>query len=229
MGFYVENTVLNSDDLVYVPTPEDIRYLAIIVAEKIVKYQVDENIHFDQVVSIANGGDNISRLIAQYCALGNKKQGSIRVSSYTKDEGSLSETQDGLRLIYRDINENAENTLVIDDLSDTGDTLDWLNNELNNSESDNKAYQFATLWVKEGTKFTPDFYGENRINNQWIALLRESDESLEELEKRKMQDETETDINERKNKAYSAMRYLISKGIDESVFPDELKMLKIEQ
>lgn len=60
---------------------------------------------------------------------------------------------------HKDIKDSE--VLVVDDISDTGNTLWFLPNV--------DKYNIITLFVKEGTKFLPDFYC-NKEKTKWIKF-----------------------------------------------------------
>lgn len=58
------------------------------------------------------------------------------------------------------------NILIIDDLSDTGNTFNFFGNFLKNNNIIN--FKTASLYLKTGTNFIPDFYVSSFDNDVWL-------------------------------------------------------------
>jgi len=56
--------------------------------------------------------------------------------------------------------------LVVDDLSDKGNTLQFVKDYLD--QHDFNFYRFATLYIKKSTKFTPTYYIDEFDDNIWL-------------------------------------------------------------
>lgn len=65
-------------------------------------------------------------------------------------------------------NNKEKNILVVDDLSDKGQTLKYINNTLLN----NKLYRikYATLYTKISTEFIPDYYVRPYEDTSWLVF-----------------------------------------------------------
>jgi xanthine phosphoribosyltransferase len=60
-----------------------------------------------------------------------------------------------------------KNILVVDDLSDRGSTLHYVQKYFNKI----KVYPtFLTLYIKESTKFVPDLYARSYKDNEWLIF-----------------------------------------------------------
>jgi len=58
--------------------------------------------------------------------------------------------------------------LIVDDISDSGKTLVKLVNEYQTTKG--MAYKVATVFVRDGTKYEPDFFGERLDHDKWIEF-----------------------------------------------------------
>ena len=72
--------------------------------------------------------------------------------------------------LITDKNRISNKTLVVDDISDTGETLEKL-------LKDRKYFAVATLWICEDTKFTPTFTCRSKTSDEWIIYPWETEES----------------------------------------------------
>jgi len=70
-----------------------------------------------------------------------------------------------------------EKIIVIDDISDSGKTFSAVIEEIYNKYSgfsygnrlyDGKTLKTASLYLREGSEFTPDFYGEKVCHKEWF-------------------------------------------------------------
>ena len=60
----------------------------------------------------------------------------------------------------------AKGWLIVDDLSDTGETLEKIKQQLEQQYSNIKM-RTAVIWIKEGSTFNPDFFA-SRVPKVWI-------------------------------------------------------------
>ena len=59
--------------------------------------------------------------------------------------------------------------LVVDDISDSGHTLEYIKNELSTNYGLNNI-KFATLYTKRSTSFTPDYFVTEFPDESWVAF-----------------------------------------------------------
>ena len=59
--------------------------------------------------------------------------------------------------------------LVVDDISDSGHTLEYIKNELSTNYGLNNI-KFATLYTKKSTSFTPDYFVTEFPDESWVAF-----------------------------------------------------------
>tara|TARA_A100001037_G_scaffold244817_1_gene225864 strand:+ start:49168 stop:49632 length:465 start_codon:yes stop_codon:yes gene_type:complete len=64
--------------------------------------------------------------------------------------------------------------LVIDDISDTGETFKFLMNHFGKNKQINKIIT-CSLFVRRSTSFVPDYYHTDIVGNEWIVFPWESD------------------------------------------------------
>ena len=75
-----------------------------------------------------------------------------------------------------------EEILIIDDISDTGKTLIGI--------KDITKYKTITLYIKEGTKFMPDYYLHKCKREEWLVFAWEENEHIKEYSSRCERDNT---------------------------------------
>ena len=120
---------------------------------------------FNQIVCIARGGlrvgDVMSRIFKLPLAI-------IFTSSYTGEAGTergeltvskhMSMTTDGI----------GERVLLVDDLVDSGVTLDAVKRHITEAHPGAKEIRTAVLWYKACSKYKPDYYVDYLAENPWI-------------------------------------------------------------
>ena len=116
----------------------------------------------NNIIGIAKGGLIPATILAK--RLGIKRVFSIGAASYNGYE----KDKEGLQ-VYQDIPEELHNqiNLYVDDISDTGDTFNFLLKERGH-DLDRGIYT-ATIHVKPHTKFKPNFYHKEVDNDDWIV------------------------------------------------------------
>jgi hypothetical protein len=120
---------------------------------------------FNQIVCIARGGlrvgDVMSRIFKLPLAI-------IFTSSYTGEAGMhrgsltvskhMSMTTDGI----------GERVLLVDDLVDSGVTLDVVKRHIVEAFPAVREIRTAVLWYKQCSKYRPDYYVDYLAENPWI-------------------------------------------------------------
>jgi hypothetical protein len=133
----------------------------------------DSNYKITHVVAVMRGGYYVANRISEALNIplifvvaksydGTKKTGNVLVSD----------------LIFPpDINRRGwANLLIVDDLVDSGDTFNKIQQILFESRIVLNFSYFATLWQKENSKFSPDFVVERNVPiDQWIVQPFESE------------------------------------------------------
>jgi hypoxanthine phosphoribosyltransferase len=143
------------------------------------------NYKFTHVVAVMRGGYYVANRISEALNIplifvvaksyeGTKKTGNVLVSDL---------------ILPPDINKRGQaNLLIVDDLVDSGETLNEIKLILFNSYIDLDSWRIATLWQKENSKCSPDFVVERNVPfDQWIVQPFESEyaerpETIETIE-----------------------------------------------
>ncbi|AHC51265.1 phosphoribosyltransferase [Sulfolobus acidocaldarius SUSAZ] len=141
----------------YVPSWNEIEEGVLTIAEKM----LDDNFVPDMIVSILTGGVIPAKLISDALGIKNLKYVDIRFYKGVKDR----ENKPIVRAIY--VNDvEAKKVLVIDDVSDTGETLDFAGNII--AMFNPSVVRTATLFVKPWSRKYPDYY--YKIIDKWIIF-----------------------------------------------------------
>jgi hypoxanthine phosphoribosyltransferase len=129
----------------------------------------------DVIIGVGRGGLIPATLLAY--KLNVKSIFNYTLQSYT-DENKQGLDLTTLQLPGDEIRKfKDKNILVVDDLSDTGDTLVHIKENLA-SLYDLNNVKFATLCIKEHTKFVPDFYVQKYPTETWLTFPWEVDGSF---------------------------------------------------
>jgi hypoxanthine phosphoribosyltransferase len=120
---------------------------------------------FDEIVCIARGGlrvgDTLSRIFKVPLAI-------ISTSSYTGEAG----TQRGEITVAKHMTMTTaklgDRVLLVDDLVDSGITLDVVKRHLLEDCREVREIRTAVLWYKACSKCVPDYYVEYLAENPWI-------------------------------------------------------------
>jgi xanthine phosphoribosyltransferase len=125
----------------------------------------------DVIVTVGRGGLIPGTLLAY--KLNVKTVVNYTLQSYSDESnsstGSFTEIQ---KLDDNFINEYKDSRiLVVDDLSDKGNTLIYIKDQL----SEIKDLRFATLYIKHGTRFIPDYFVTGYSDDTWLVFPWEAD------------------------------------------------------
>ena len=120
---------------------------------------------FDQILCLARGGmrpgDVLSRVFDKPLAI-------MSTSSYRADAGTIQGHLDIARFITTPKGEIAGKVLLVDDLADTGHTLNAVIHQLKNNYAPITELRSAVIWTKALSTFTPDYSVEFLPTNPWI-------------------------------------------------------------
>ncbi|MET0292161.1 MAG: phosphoribosyltransferase domain-containing protein [Steroidobacteraceae bacterium] len=120
---------------------------------------------FDTILCLARGGlrpgDVLSRLFDKPLAI-------MSTSSYRAEAGTFRGHLDISHYISTPRGEIAGKVLLVDDLADTGHTLQAVVERLRTSYPAITELRSAVLWVKAVSTFTPDYRVEFLATNPWI-------------------------------------------------------------
>jgi len=115
----------------------------------------------DIIVGVSRGGWAPARVLSDL--LENTRTASMKVEFYVGLEKTSSRP-----VVTQPVGENAfgKNVLIVDDVSDTGESLKVAIDHVN--EKGAKAIKTATLYYKPHSKFKPDFFAES--TGDWIIF-----------------------------------------------------------
>src|SRR3954462_8417815 len=121
--------------------------------------------HFDTILCLARGGmrpgDILSRIFDKPLAI-------MSTSSYRANSGTVQSHLDIARYITTPKGEIAGKVLLVDDLADSGVTLNAVVELLREGYTPITELRTAVIWTKGSSKFTPDYSGEFLPTNPWI-------------------------------------------------------------
>ena len=123
-----------------------------------------------RIVGISRGGLIPAVLLAKYLKAGEVY--SIGLKSYKDDSEFASRLHEPD--VYQNIQYNCprlargEPILLVDDISDEGNTLHYVRKEILNFNS--TVIYTATIFIKDKTNFAPDIYHVKVPDNQWVVF-----------------------------------------------------------
>lgn len=120
---------------------------------------------FEAIVAIARGGLTLSHAMAE--GLDIRQVQSIRTELYDK-----SQKRENITIFGACEFKNIKRVLVVDDISDSGDTLNAVMNYLNSGSKDIE-FKSATLFYKKTSIYEPDFWVNEA--DGWIDFFWERD------------------------------------------------------
>jgi len=138
---------------------------------------------FDTILCLARGGlrpgDILSRIFGKPLAI-------MSTSSYRAEAGTIQGHLDIAHFITTPQGEIAGRVLLVDDLADTGQTLDAVIAMLKENYPSITELRSAVIWSKGLSNFTPDYAVEHLPSNPWIHQPFEGYDRLppEELQKK---------------------------------------------
>ncbi len=120
---------------------------------------------FDTILCLARGGlrpgDILSRVFDKPLAI-------MSTSSYRSDAGTVQGNLDIARFITTPKGEIAGRVLLVDDLADSGLTLNAVMKQLRTNYDPITELRSAVIWTKALSTFTPDYSVEFLPTNPWI-------------------------------------------------------------
>ena len=120
---------------------------------------------FDTILCLARGGlrpgDILSRIFDKPLAI-------MSTSSYRADSGTTQGKLDIARFITTPKGEIAGKVLLVDDLADSGKTLNAVIEQLRGNYKPITELRSAVIWTKGVSKFNPDYSVEELPTNPWI-------------------------------------------------------------
>jgi len=134
---------------------------------------------FDTILCLARGGmrpgDILSRIFDKPLAI-------MSTSSYRADAGTVQGNLDIARFITTPKGEIAGKVLLVDDLADSGHTLNAVIPQLRNNYQPITELRSAVIWTKGVSTFQADYSVETLPTNPWIHQPFESYDALSPLQ-----------------------------------------------
>ena len=131
---------------------------------------------FDQILCLARGGlragDVLSRIFDVPLAI-------LSTSSYREVHGTVQGHLNISQYITMPKDKFFGKVLLVDDLVDSGETLEGVGKHLRQHYRAVSEIKTAVLWYKECSKIAPDFFVEFLPNNPWIHQPFEQYDSLQ--------------------------------------------------
>ena len=119
---------------------------------------------FDTILCLARGGlrpgDILSRVFDKPLAI-------MSTSSYRSDAGTVHGVLDIARFITTPKGEIAGKVLLVDDLADSGQTLQTVIKQLKDNYAPISELRSAVIWTKALSSYTPDYSVEFLSTNPW--------------------------------------------------------------
>jgi hypoxanthine phosphoribosyltransferase len=119
----------------------------------------------DTILCLARGGlrpgDILSRVFDKPLAI-------MSTSSYRSDAGTVQGNLDIARFITTPKGEIAGKVLLVDDLADSGQTLNAVIGQLKGNYTPITELRSAVIWTKALSTFKPDYSVEFLPSNPWI-------------------------------------------------------------
>jgi hypoxanthine phosphoribosyltransferase len=129
---------------------------------------------FDQILCLARGGlrpgDVMSRVFDKPLAI-------MSTSSYRAEAGTIQGRLDMAKYITMPKGELAGRVLLVDDLSDSGETLKAVVDRLRGLPQIQEL-RSAVIWTKAVSSYMPDYYVEMLATSPWIHQPFEEYDSL---------------------------------------------------
>ncbi len=120
---------------------------------------------FDSLVCLARGGmrvgDVLSRVFQVPLAI-------LSTSSYREDAGTRAGALEIAATLTTTGGAPRGRVLLVDDLVDSGNTLEQVARHLRGRFPDIVEVRSAVLWFKGGSRVTPDYFVEHLPDNPWI-------------------------------------------------------------
>ncbi|MEW5757823.1 MAG: phosphoribosyltransferase [Pseudomonadota bacterium] len=120
------------------------------------------NFYPDCIVAIARGGWVPARLLCDHLDV--YQLNSLRIIHYTSGTQITKQAQ---LLAPLNIDVHGQNVLLVDDVSDTGDTLALAREHVQGFHP--KAVKIAVIHHKQTSTFIPDFYAQKVVRWRWIG------------------------------------------------------------
>lgn len=121
----------------------------------------EKDVKFDKILAVTRGGLFPAGIVAR--ELGILMIDTVGVSSYHSTSGNGDQSVSEIKLLKKHSLEFEQSVLVIDDLTDTGGTMNFLRPLLPNAH-------FAALFVKPKGENSVDTYSRQVAQNTWVRF-----------------------------------------------------------
>lgn len=129
--------------------------------------------NYDSVVGVSRGGLIPATIIAEYMNV--RELRTVGVHSYQLN-GMVGKRSKSV--LYQSCSPYLSgNVLLIDDISDTGETFKFLLNHFSRNNNINKVTT-CSLFVRRSSNHIPDYYHTDIIGNDWIVFPWEPDPTI---------------------------------------------------
>ena len=143
---------------------KDISYLAIQALTKQLADKIkDSDNDFDCIVGIARGGSVPATMLSYQLEIPEVRY--IQLSSYTEQQRGNVWMDELDNNIIQHIKLSYSHVLVVDDLSDSGQSFSFLTSKF---QCNGIHHKTAALYLKTGSKFRPDFYSAEVPQDLWL-------------------------------------------------------------
>ena len=147
----------------------EIRLLSSKLCELLRKTETEDN-KFDCVIGIAKGGVIPAALVAYNLEIETFK--TVQIKSYTGDNTRSNTTFSSGTLSLFDELSKYNNILLVDDLADSGKTLQSFENLYKYLQGITKVPKITTACVfcKKNSDYRPDYYAELLVKDDWLVF-----------------------------------------------------------
>ena len=143
---------------------KDISYLAIQALTKQLADKIkDSDNDFDCIVGIARGGSIPATMLSYQLEIPEVRH--IQLSSYTEQQRGDVWMDELDNNIIEYIKLTYSHVLIVDDLSDSGQSFSFLTSKF---QCNGIPHKTAALYIKTGSKFRPDFYSAEVPQDLWL-------------------------------------------------------------
>lgn len=143
---------------------KDISYLAIqALTNQLADKIKDSGNDFDCIIGIARGGSVPATMLSYQLEIPEIRY--IQLSSYTEQQRGNVWMDELDNNIIQYIKLTYSHVLVVDDLSDSGQSFSFLTSKFQCNDIPHKT---AALYLKTGSKFQPDFYSAEVPQDLWL-------------------------------------------------------------
>lgn len=135
------------------------------LVEQLVLKVADDGYKFDTILCLARGGMRVGDIFSR---VHDMPLAILATSSYRQAAGKQQGDLDIAQFITKTGGEIAGRMLLVDDMVDSGKTLEQVVHHLKQQYPAITEIRVAVLWWKSHSVYTPDYWCEFLDNNPWI-------------------------------------------------------------